>query len=552
MNILIKGAMFKDLLKALPEKERQVIQEEHRWGVSDSEKLRIDIAEFSDDALDIFYKFLDERAAGGTDRSAAISRGQVKQWMDIKRDPSGMKVSKLENLPSALKKYVADNAPHRYLFQQMSDGNSVPYFVDNISYSMATEYSPAQVHVSLAGVCSAMGKGFNGERSSRRGGSTECITIYHADMAGKVLSRILSDMGWYVETPERMEAYGKEMEKFVALRGRVGLQMSVSGKAFPRESGWRRGDFSTVERDGRAAKMVIDAEKGEALCTKFDCDFWEAKEGKDEREAKIWSIPVHPYLRMFDLEEHGFYAVHVNNTDPYVYDTKMGEKLVLPSDVKELLGILIEHASSSFKDIIDGKAGGAIVLCQGEPGTGKTLTAEVYSEVMKRPLYKVQSHQLGLSVQHLEENLKEVLGRAERWGAILLLDEADVYVRTRANDLEQNAIVGVFLRVLEYYRGVLFMTTNRGTELDDAIISRVTARIEYKNPDEDDSRDIWSIISHENGIDLELSEIDKLVKELSVSGRDIKNLLKLAKMLADGRGIKVTAELIKTVRKFKQ
>jgi SpoVK/Ycf46/Vps4 family AAA+-type ATPase len=194
-----------------------------------------------------------------------------------------------------------------------------------------------------------------------------------------------------------------------------------------------------------------------------------------------------------------------------------------------------------------------LYLTDGFVVTHNTLTAEVYSEVMKRPLYKVQASQLGINIDKLEENLKEVLGRAEKWGAILLLDEADVYVHERGNDINQNAIVGVFLRVLEYYRGVLFMTTNRGTEIDDAIVSRLTARIVYQPPGAEERNKIWRILAFQNGIMLTDSDVAKLVKELpETTGRDIKNLLKLAKMVAEKKDGKVTAELIKRLNKFKQ
>jgi AAA+ superfamily predicted ATPase len=147
-----------------------------------------------------------------------------------------------------------------------------------------------------------------------------------------------------------------------------------------------------------------------------------------------------------------------------------------------------------------------------------------------------------------------VLGRSERWGAILLIDEADVYIHERGSDIEQNAIVGVFLRVLEYYRGVLFMTTNRGTLVDDAIISRLTARFRYKNPTADEQEQLWRVLASQNKIDLPESEIKVIVKSMqNLSGRDIKNLLKLAYVasLKKGSG-KVSAETIKYVSRFKQ
>ncbi|MBU0656200.1 MAG: hypothetical protein KJ914_13850 [Gammaproteobacteria bacterium] len=53
-------------------------------------------------------------------------------------------------------------------------------------------------------------------------------------------------------------------------------------------------------------------------------------------------------------------------------------------------------------------------------GGGKTLTAEVYSEIIKRPLYRVHSGQLGLNVVEMETALKNTLTRAQRWGAVVV------------------------------------------------------------------------------------------------------------------------------------
>ena len=100
---------------------------------------------------------------------------------------------------------------------------------------------------------------------------------------------------------------------------------------------------------------------------------------------------------------------------------------------------------------------------------------------MQRPLYSVQCSQLGLEPADLERELLKIFTRAARWNAILLLDEADVYIHRRGSDIQQNAIVGVFLRVLEYYSGVMFLTTNRAELVDDAIASRCLARIDYQS-----------------------------------------------------------------------
>jgi SpoVK/Ycf46/Vps4 family AAA+-type ATPase len=158
---------------------------------------------------------------------------------------------------------------------------------------------------------------------------------------------------------------------------------------------------------------------------------------------------------------------------------------------------------------------------------------------------------LGMTPSDVETQLKKVLHRAERWGAILLIDEADVYIHARGNDMVQNAIVGVFLRVLEYYRGVLFMTTNRGTVIDDAIVSRLTARFRYENPNKDEQFKLWTVLSRENDIELDPVDIKHIVNSTvmpCVSGRDIKNLLKLALVSNLGRNHLKAGDIFKVVK----
>ncbi len=179
-------------------------------------------------------------------------------------------------------------------------------------------------------------------------------------------------------------------------------------------------------------------------------------------------------------------------------------------------------------DIVAGKSGGTTVLCAGPPGVGKTLTAEVYSEIIQRPLYRVHSGQLGLSVSAMEGALKDALTRAQRWGAVMLIDEADVYIKRRDDDMTMNAVVGVFLRVLEYFNGLLFLTTNRIDDIDEAIVSRCIALIKFYPPDAEARRKIWKVMSEQFALGLDAAVVDALVDTFpEASGRDIKGLSKL-------------------------
>jgi len=211
-----------------------------------------------------------------------------------------------------------------------------------------------------------------------------------------------------------------------------------------------------------------------------------------------------------------------------VYQPELKDKLVLPPEQTELIDILTAEMDVLQEDVVAGKSGGTTVLCAGPPGVGKTLTAEVYAEVTSRPLYRVHSGQLGLSVSAMEAALKEALTRAQRWGAVMLIDEADVYIKKRSDDITANAVVGVFLRVLEYFDGLLFLTTNRIDDIDEAIVSRCIALIRYHAPDVAARERIWGVMAAQFGLDLSAA----MLKDLAViypqaSGRDIKGLTKL-------------------------
>jgi AAA+ superfamily predicted ATPase len=236
----------------------------------------------------------------------------------------------------------------------------------------------------------------------------------------------------------------------------------------------------------------------------------------------------------------------------YRYQAELRDKLVLPNHHRDLIDILTSKSEVLVQDFVAGKSGGTTILCQGAPGLGKTLTAEVYSEVVGKPLYRVHSGQLGTTAASVGATLSGILQRAVRWDAILLLDEADVYIRRRDNDLEHNAIVAEFLRTLEYFNGLLFMTTNRIDDVDDAIRSRCIAKIQYEIPPAADAIRLWKLLAGQLGADLDDGLIDMLTAAYpNASGRDIKELLKLTTHYCRAKQIPLSEDAFRMCAKFR-
>lgn len=101
---------------------------------------------------------------------------------------------------------------------------------------------------------------------------------------------------------------------------------------------------------------------------------------------------------------------------------------------------------------------------------------------------------IGQTAEQVQWNLEQSLNLAHRWGCVMLLDEADVFLAARdKRDLQRNAIVSVFLRVLEYYSGILFLTTNKVGTFDEAFKSRIHLTLYYDKLDADQTRKIWEV-----------------------------------------------------------
>ncbi|KAK1724974.1 uncharacterized protein BDZ83DRAFT_621299 [Colletotrichum acutatum] len=145
-------------------------------------------------------------------------------------------------------------------------------------------------------------------------------------------------------------------------------------------------------------------------------------------------------------------------------------------------------------DIIQDKGKGLIVLLHGVPGVGKTSTAETVAAYYNKPLLPITCGDLGMTPTEVESNLQNAFQMAQAWECVLLLDEADVFLAERSQDnIERNALVSVFLRVMEYYEGMLFLTTNKVGSFDEAFKSRMSMALYYPPLTHEQTKKIWEV-----------------------------------------------------------
>ncbi|KAK0499925.1 P-loop containing nucleoside triphosphate hydrolase protein [Armillaria luteobubalina] len=253
-------------------------------------------------------------------------------------------------------------------------------------------------------------------------------------------------------------------------------------------------------------------------------------------ESRLHLLPSEVYGFNLGTKEWSHFLVE--ELREVVFDEHAWDHLVLDEDIKTLIKGLVEvtkNKNSSSKmigDVISGKGGGLISVLHGPPGTGKTLTAESVAELLRRPLYMVGSSELSSESSALERNLRSTLSLATAWDAVLLIDEADVFLEQRSlHELERNALVSVALRVLEYHRGVLFLTTNRIKTFDKAFLSRFSIAIKYPELDAASRQVIWQKFFSLADCVISLKDLEGLAAK-PFNGRTIKNMVRTAQALA--------------------
>ena len=195
---------------------------------------------------------------------------------------------------------------------------------------------------------------------------------------------------------------------------------------------------------------------------------------------------------------------------------------------------------------------------------------------------------IGDTAKDVESNLDRCFQLAHKWGCVLLLDEADVFLARRdKQDLKRNALVSgelrlavidlsnlpayvmrlVFLRVLEYYAGILFLTTNRVGAFDDAFKSRIHMTLYYPPLGRKPTHQVWKMNiqrTRENLTNVDIDEkkilkfADNQYKEAmknhrgSWNGRQIRNAFQTAIALAEWEAKANKTKPKLSVDKFKQ
>jgi hypothetical protein len=290
-------------------------------------------------------------------------------------------------------------------------------------------------------------------------------------------------------------------------------------------------------------QSVIDKEAGNNPEVKI-----EGEEDGTENKRHVFTeeelLIASPVVLGFAFSEKYWLEFSLAGIEEIKWNAEAFDSLVLPDRIKQnLKGLVSSHrfnAAKTIDDVIQGKGKGLNVVLHGPPGVGKTLTGESIAEYLKCPLYAVSAGELGTNSRSLEQDLNRIMDITHSWGAILLLDEADVFLEARQpHDIHRNSLVSVFLRLTEYYQGILFLTTNRVETFDEAFQSRIHMGIRYENLQPKARKKIWQ--HHVSKVEKMAEQKDKAklfseqdfdeLSKRNMNGRQVRNVFSWIVML---------------------
>lgn len=232
------------------------------------------------------------------------------------------------------------------------------------------------------------------------------------------------------------------------------------------------------------------------------------------------------------------------------------EDLVLPEEKLRSVRDIVryaQHRRQIFEDWGFGRkmSYGRALSCMfsGPSGTGKTMVAGLVARELGVELFRVDlSAVVSKYIGETEERLDALFTEAGQTGVALLFDEADALFAKRtevqsSNDRYANLEVNFLLQRLEDFDGVVFLTTNFGTSIDEAFLRRLRFRIEFEAPGVEERIRLWETMLPDEMPQADDLDLDWIGENYDLSGGHIRNAVLRAALLAADAGTPLTMAL---------
>jgi AAA+ superfamily predicted ATPase len=214
--------------------------------------------------------------------------------------------------------------------------------------------------------------------------------------------------------------------------------------------------------------------------------------------------------------------------------------VIIPAADKQLISQIITKCRSDkrrdlenwgFKE--ESNKQGVVLLLYGAPGTGKTFTAGAIANELHRDLVTLNVPELrnkyyGETEKLIKKAFCEMREMASKDSnaPVFLLNEADQLIHKRIASTStcstiENSIQSIILEELETFPGILILTTNLESNLDEAFFRRLDLKFKFKLPDLDSRRNLWRMYLRKEIPGSETIDIDLLAQKYLFSGAQI-------------------------------
>ncbi len=222
------------------------------------------------------------------------------------------------------------------------------------------------------------------------------------------------------------------------------------------------------------------------------------------------------------------------------------DDLVLDAYTMQHLGeikIWLEHGSKLMNEWEMKKRlkPGYKALFHGPPGTGKTLTAGLFGKLANVDVYRVDlSMVISKYIGETEKNLEKVFAKAEHKNWILFFDEADALFGKRtsisdAHDKYANQEIAYLLQRLEDYNGLVILSSNMRSNVDEAFGRRLQSIIHFPVPKSSERVKLWQQSFSNYSVFADDVNIDWIAEKFELAGGSIINIVQYASLMSLNR-----------------
>jgi AAA+ superfamily predicted ATPase len=228
-----------------------------------------------------------------------------------------------------------------------------------------------------------------------------------------------------------------------------------------------------------------------------------------------------------------------------VCGTQTWDDVVLPDDVRERCRRISELAGAQGalrgpwglgKKVMG--ASGVSALFSGPPGAGKTMVAGIIGRDLGLDVFRIDvSRIFSKWVGETEKNLAQVFQEASRTRVLLVFDEADSIFAKRtdvknASDRYSNVEVNYLLQRMETFDGLVILTTNRESGIDEAFLRRLTFKVRFPTACFDERQELWRRMIPKEIALADNVNLAELARRFDVTGGFIRNAVVRAALIS--------------------